>query len=138
MFIEPSLTITENGLARKIIPDLVICNTREVIGVIELKYTPRGHPRYAKDVASLAAIAKCREGIIISNDRYRGLAVNDKEYSLSKHILFVWAGVHAPRINGLNSDGSQLYSEAYEELKGCCVELHAETSLYASPKVYER
>jgi hypothetical protein len=138
MFIEPGIVIAENGSTRKIIPDLVICNTREVIGVIELKYRPRGNPAYAKDVDSLAAVARCRDGITIANDRFRGQAVDETVYSLSKHILFVWAGVHAPVSANAGFGADSLYSDGYEELNGCFIELHAETSQNATPKLYER
>jgi hypothetical protein len=41
LFIEPSLTIRGRSGVKRIIPDIVICNTREVISVVELKYLPR-------------------------------------------------------------------------------------------------
>jgi hypothetical protein len=134
MFIEPTIAITENGSKYNVIPDLVICNTKEVIGVIELKYRPRGNPVYSKDIDSLAVIARHREGITISNDRYRGQAMDETEYRLSKHILFVWAGIHAP----VGFDSGTLYSAGRDELNGCFIELHAETSQNALPTLYKR
>ena len=41
MFIEPGLVFENDGENNKLIPDLVICNKKEVIGIIELKYLPR-------------------------------------------------------------------------------------------------
>ena len=95
MFIEPNITFKTNKGMRRIIPDLVICNTKEVIRVIELKYGPRAKPKYAKDIRNLSRIAKHRADITISNARYQGVTVDGKRYCLSDNILFVLAGVHA-------------------------------------------
>src|SRR5512139_4141744 len=77
MFIEPHVAVrTENGTV-SLLPDLVICNSRQVIGVIELKYQPRTTPSYAKDINSLATLATHREGITFQNERYRGEVADD-------------------------------------------------------------
>jgi len=34
----------------KLIPDIVVCNTRAVISVIELKYLPRAQPKHSQDI----------------------------------------------------------------------------------------
>ena len=139
MFIEPCMTIKTNGRTGKIFPDLVICSTRDVIGVIELKYLPRATPNYKKDIKSLSTIAKHREHITISNERFRGRAVDEKIYGLSKSILFVWAGVHAGG-NSITSNQiyESLYSTGYKELEGCFIELHAETNKNSAPRIYKR
>jgi hypothetical protein len=94
IFIEPPIKInTRNGMA-KLFPDIVICNTRYVISVIELKYLPRGQLKFIKDIQNLALIAKHRKQISISNSRFRGAAADIREYSLSNNILFVWASIH--------------------------------------------
>jgi hypothetical protein len=41
VFIEPNIQ-TSCGKTR--FPDVVICNGQKVIGIVELKYTPRGRP----------------------------------------------------------------------------------------------
>jgi hypothetical protein len=76
-------------------PDLVICNTKEVIGIVELKYQPRGKPNWPKDLQTFDFIVKNRDQIYVSNARYRGIIADDREYPLAKDILFVWAGIHA-------------------------------------------
>ncbi|WP_157657471.1 hypothetical protein [Burkholderia ubonensis] len=45
VFIEPTLSL--NGSVIR--PDMVICNAREVICVLELKYVPRGRADTTKD-----------------------------------------------------------------------------------------
>lgn len=137
MFIEPGLMISTNGETTRCFPDLVICNTKEVIGVIELKYQPRGKPYYKKDIDSLSRIARHRKRITISNQRFRGRPNDETIYSLSKHILFVWAGVHA-NTNEFDKDLAPLYSTGYRGLKDCFIELHAETDSNSSPKIYYR
>lgn len=140
MFIEPCIIIKARKEIKRLFPDLVICNTKEVIGVIELKYQPRGGPNYLKDITTLSNIAKHRKFISISNERFRGQFVEERIYGLSKNILFVWAGIHTAA-NPINNDSLPLlplYSAGYNELKDCFIELHAETSLDSLPKIYSR
>ncbi len=66
IFIEPNLKIGE--MIRY--PDLVVCNTREVIAVIELKYTPRALPRTAKDFETLRWVSEADGEAIIANERF--------------------------------------------------------------------
>lgn len=72
LFIEPNISIRVGDRLIKLIPDIVVCNTREVISVIELKYLPRTLPIYNKDIKSLSLIAENRHQITIANDRFRG------------------------------------------------------------------
>lgn len=127
IFIEPEITITVRGNVKKIIPDIVICNTREVIGIIELKYLPRVHPQFSKDINSLSMLAKHRGGIKISNKRFRGKPVDNTIYTFSKNILFVWAGVHTVPDLKIPIDNA---------LTGCFLELHALTIDNGNPKIY--
>jgi hypothetical protein len=139
IFIEPCIVIKTSTATIRVFPDLVICNTREVIGVLELKYKPRAGPEYRKDIASLAIIAKHRDSIVVSNQRFRGQPVNETIYALSQNILFVWAGVHAITSSAnKNNPIYPLYSAGYDELQGCFVELHAETNVNSLPKIYAR
>lgn len=51
MFIEPKLKATVAALDGQVkpefrFPDIVICNTREVIGIVEVKYLPRAKPNW--------------------------------------------------------------------------------------------
>lgn len=134
LFIEPGITIeTENGVKR-LIPDIVVCNSREVISVIELKYVPLVKPRYKKDIESLSLIAESRHAIKIENKRYRGPGEGSIRYSLSKNILFVWAGVHAKE----SSESNKLYSVGHDSLNSCYMQLHAETKTNSKPRVFQR
>ncbi len=40
IFIEPTLVVGHSNIVRK--PDIVICNSRSIVGVVELKYKPTG------------------------------------------------------------------------------------------------
>lgn len=130
VFTEPTLSVD----GRKIIPDLVVCNSRSVIAVIELKYLPRGRPRYAKDIQNLALLAEHREKVVMSDARFRGVGHRVKAYPFARHILFVWAGVHA-RAKALPTN---LYSDGHPLLDGCFMELHAETAKEGPPTVFYR
>lgn len=134
LFIEPSLTIRSSSGTKKVFPDIVICNTREVISVVELKYLPRAKPKYQKDIDSLAMIARYRKKITIANDRFRGSERDATVYSLSKSILFVWAGVHAEE----KTDEQALFSAGKRSLNNCYLQLHAVTQKDETPKVFRR
>lgn len=101
MFIEPHLKVTTSTVDGQVAqecryPDIVICNTREVIGIVEIKYLPRAQPNWKKDSQTFSWIHNNRDKIVIQNIRHRGVAADDREYRLSKDVLFVWAGVHRP------------------------------------------
>jgi hypothetical protein len=94
MFIEPGLSIT--GEQRQIrYPDLVICDTREVIGIVELKYQPRARPSWQKDLSTFGWIIENRDHVSVTNARFRGVAADARSYPLAADVLYVWAGVHA-------------------------------------------
>lgn len=128
------MRISTNGEVKKIIPDIVVCNTREVISVIELKYSPRVRPTYRKDLQNLALIADNKNEISIANERFRGPEKDSSQYWLSKNILFVWAGVHAEEKSGVDC----LYSAPYRSLDDCYIELHAVTNSNSKPNIYMR
>jgi hypothetical protein len=120
---------TQNG-KKKIYPDIVVCNTKQVISVIELKYLPRTNPSYKKDIKKLALIAKNRKQITIANVRFRGTEKDSRQYTLSNSILFVWAGIHKKQTNYF------LYSKGHKSLEKCYLQLHAATELITNPKIY--
>jgi hypothetical protein len=126
------MTIRNRNEVKRIYPDIVVCNSRQVIAVVELKYLPRTVPRYKKDIDNLDFIAKHRSAISISNQRFRGHKTDDRDYELSKQILFVWAGVHAAHRDG---DG-HLFAEGYNQLKDCYLQLHAATHVNQDSDVY--
>lgn len=130
MFIEPGLVIVKDsahGRERTVrVPDLVICNSVEVIGVVEIKYQPRGKPNYAKDLKTLAWIAENGQEFAIANDRFRGKAVDSHKYKMSKSVVYVWAGVHRD---------SEVFLPVPENLKSNFLELHAITNKDGDPMV---
>jgi hypothetical protein len=111
-----------------------VCNSKEIISIIELKYSPRAQPKYEKDIQKLSSIAKHRHQITMVSERFRGTRDN-KKYALSDKILFVWAGVHAKEKSGRNRFSNL---ESKEFLKGCFIEWHAETQKGSDPKVFKR
>ena len=135
LFIEPGIVIDmkKDGLKR-LIPDIVVCNRKDVIAVIELKYLPRVQPKYKKDINSLSLIAKNRRKISIANDRFKGSEKDANKYALSKNVLFVWAGVHAKQRVETNA----LFSAGHKALDGCYLQLHAVTESNSEPTVFQR
>lgn len=126
MFIEPKLKATVEALDGQVnpefrFPDIVICNTKEVIGIVEVKYLPRAKPNWQKDLNTFSWINTNRDQIVIQNIRYRGVTVDDREYPLSEDVLFVWAGVHA-------LSGIDLAKHINPELSRHFLALHAETT----------
>lgn len=132
LFIEPAMSIQTKQGKKKIFPDIVVCNTKQVISVIELKYLPRTQPKYKRDIMKLASIAENRKKISIANVRFRGTEKDSRKYTLSKNILFVWAGIHSKEKPIKNT----LYSNGYKSLENCYLQLHAETEFNSNPKVF--
>ena len=127
MFIEPCMSVP--GLGRQVrYPDLVICNSREVIGIIELKYQPRARPKWHKDVDTFHFLATHRETISISNTRFRGTVADARLYPLANDVLFVWAGVHTACDLMLNEHVDPLLAPHF-------MSLHAETQLSGPPNL---
>lgn len=138
MFIEPHLTISTSDHSKRYYPDIVICNTKQVIGVVELKYEPRKLPSLKKDMGSLRDISANREHLSITNKRFRGRSIDERRYDLPSNVLFVWAGVHRTPADSFSSPKTPLMSEGIDELRGCFLELHAETSSNGNPNVFSR
>lgn len=119
MFIEPALTI-RGATAQVRYPDLVICNSRAVIGIVELKYLPRAQPAWQKDIETFRWIIRHKSELAVSNVRFRGEDVDARRYPVSEDVLYVWAGIHAP----CHID---LRESAGPEFASCFLALHAET-----------
>lgn len=124
LFIEPTIVTNTSGSdgttsKNKRTPDIVICNSREIIAVLELKYQPRAKPTYKKDLETLALISKARDEVAISNNRFRGIKSDARTYKLSSSVLYVWAGIH--------SDAHVLICPP-EEISSSFLELHAITT----------
>ncbi len=87
VFIEPNIQ-TSCGKTR--FPDVVICNSQKVIGIVELKYTPRGRPNTEKDLETLSLTTS--ESFEISNERYQGPQKNPRKiYSIADDAIMCWA-----------------------------------------------
>jgi hypothetical protein len=127
LFIEPTLRAPfDDGKldgADLRYPDLVICNAKEVIGIVELKYQPLAEPSWKKDLETFTWILDNREHISVQNLslRYRGVEMDSRVYPLAKDVLFVWAGVH-------KSWSESLQSHIDERIGKHFLELHAETN----------
>ena len=91
IFIEPKMSFP-NGQRRH--PDLVICDSKSIIGIVEFKYVPRGRPTHAKDFETLQLAVKHADSLKISNDRFRGVVADDRSYSLSPTAVLCWAAIY--------------------------------------------
>ncbi|MBT8396482.1 MAG: hypothetical protein KJN92_05935 [Gemmatimonadetes bacterium] len=135
MFIEPQLKCEPGKSSSQATtvkyPDLVVCNTRSVIGIIELKYRPKGKPAWEKDIETMKWVAANRKKLSVQNKRYKGVGVDGRIYPMSPYVLFVWAGIHA------KSD-VEVSDHISKRLQGCFLELHAETSRNRQPKVWSK
>jgi len=109
----------------------VVCNSRTVIGIIELKYQPKVQPQWQKDLDTMEWAAANREGLSVQNKRYKGIETDGRTYPLSPHTLFVWAGIHAKTDSEINGNLS-------DRLTGGFMELHAETRANEAPEVWTR
>lgn len=110
LFVEPRLE-SEDGNS-VVLPDVLICNARRIVGAIELKYAPRVAAAWEKDMNTLAGLAKRSgaTGLKIGNKRYLGPTGKlIKEYEIAEDALFVWASVSAKELN-------------YEEAPACLKE----------------
>lgn len=95
IFIEPSVRIEDPKIYKK--PDLLICNRQSIIGIVELKYVPRGRPSYQKDLETLNNLTENRLKFVVSNKRYLGPRKDAKEYSLAQDAVLCWAAVYSGR-----------------------------------------
>ncbi len=95
LFIEPRVSMPGSDdpkYARH--PDIVICHTRKIIGIVEIKYLPRTRAKFKKDLLTLDWLLEGQVDVALSNDRYRGPRAVHKGYSLAGDAVYCWAGVH--------------------------------------------
>jgi hypothetical protein len=129
VFVEPRIMLDEG---HRIHPDLLVCNSREVIGAIELKYQPNVPPRFLKDFATLDALAEGCTSIRLENRRYRGPGRGELGFQLSANPLFVWAGVYrSPRQDIRPTDPTAIDPSQL-------MVLHAVTRVDDEPKLFAR
>jgi hypothetical protein len=75
-------------------PDVVVCDGNNfVVGVIELKYTPRMCPDVHKDLSSLRASLKT--DVTLALDRYHGPMERQTAYAVAGDAVSCWAGIYA-------------------------------------------
>ncbi|MCY4745674.1 hypothetical protein NYO99_11885 [Pelomonas sp. UHG3] len=95
IYVEPRIRLPKEGRldSRTIIPDLVVCNDRSVIAVIELKFSPKGAPGSAKDFASFERMSIQHDLVKVQHTRWFGEKPVSKPYPFANSVLFVWAAV---------------------------------------------
>lgn len=131
LFIEPNFSVRSKGVIRRLVPDIVICNSREVIAVVEIKYLPRANPKFDKDVESLNLLSKHRAQLSVSNIRFSGQKQDAREYGFSSDMLFVWASIHKQAPVG----GYESIARGKRHLNGCFMQLAAETREESAPLI---
>lgn len=126
IFIEPNI-VTNCGKNR--FPDVVICNSQKVIGIVELKYTPRGKPGIAKDLETLGFGAN--ESLEIVNKRYHGPKKDDlKNYTVATDAVLCWAGIYkGERIDLKSIATEQRFQDRF-------LQMHGVTNKNDSPKIW--
>jgi hypothetical protein len=92
LFIEPCVSLVAANASRH--PDVVICNSQRVIGIVELKYLPRARPKFKKDLQTLELFAASSGEVKITNDRYLGIIRGSRSYLLAPDAILCWAGVY--------------------------------------------
>lgn len=93
LFIEPRVIV--HGGEGRLHPDILVCNSREVIGIVELKYQPMRSPSWEKDFRSLESVGWSAAEIEVDNPRYKGPNRGERAFAIARSPLFVWAGVYA-------------------------------------------
>lgn len=118
LFVEPTVRLSDGSIVR---PDMMICNAREVICVLELKYVPRGKADTSKDMNSISSIARA-SGLSVALERYRGPELPPLSFDISRTVLFAWAGIHC----GDSEPAPEWEHPAFKE--HYFLEMHAVTS----------
>jgi len=91
LFVEPTVIFAADDVR---CPNLVICNSQRIIGVVEFKYAPRTFAEYSKDIDTLHRFVQHADAIVLSNERFRGEG-SPKSYSLADDAVLCWAAVYA-------------------------------------------
>lgn len=127
IFVEPKVSATNIPKSRY--PDVVICNTERVIGVVELKYAPRAVAKYEKDKDTFEFVAEHSNNLTISNDRFLGITTDNRKYPLASDAILCWAGVYCgPAIN--------LHDKILPPLRARLLQLDAITAKNEIPIIY--
>ncbi|MGB3424382.1 MAG: hypothetical protein WBF84_05035 [Castellaniella sp.] len=101
IFVEPPFKIlNEDKEVELYIPDIVICSARKIIGIVELKYAPRGKPKFKPDIRKLCHFfAHRKEDIELRDERYLG-PTKPSTFRFSRDLLLVYAAVYDGALDG--------------------------------------
>ncbi|MFY3134242.1 hypothetical protein ACOTF1_24670 [Achromobacter ruhlandii] len=147
IFVQPRIKLPGDGVNGKktVVPDIVVCNSRSIIGVIELKYGPRTRPNTKKDLDSLQVLAQLNLGsdVEIKNERFLGKGPGVRtQYSLARDVLWVWAGVYCGDLGSYTpEDGTKnsfICDARDDKFRRSFIALHAETSKSGAVKVFAK
>jgi hypothetical protein len=88
LLVQPKLVLRD-GTRRH--PDIVVCNRDRVIGIIELKFAPKGNPRATRDHEKFRRLAACKN-LSVHRERWAG-PQQLKSFPVAKDVLFVWGAI---------------------------------------------
>lgn len=128
LFVEPKVSVNDGK--NRVHPDILVCNSREVIGIVELKYQPRTRPSYTKDFQSLESLHREGDQIEVVNGRYSGPNRGGKRFAIAGDPLFVWAGVYTVPYRTIPEHSPS------EGIAGNLLVLHAVAHPEAPPELY--
>jgi hypothetical protein len=116
IFVEPTVILP--GCQKRCYPDLVICNSQRVIGVVEFKYTPRTLPDTMKDFDTLRFISEAvGQELTINNNRHRGPS-EVRHYQVANDAVLCWAAIHTDQKTlKIEPDQTNPLSKRYLELR---------------------
>lgn len=126
IFIEPNM---QTSCSQTRFPDVVICNSQKIIGIVELKYTPRGRPNTAKDLETLSLTTS--ESFEIKNERYHGPKNKLlKNFSVANDAIMCWAAIYTgERIDLTASAKERKFGDRF-------LQLHGLTNSKAHPEIW--
>ena len=92
IYVEPTF-VGQQGRLR--VPDLAICHAGQLIGVVMLRYLPRGAPEVEKDLTTLRSFGGAGRDLLLSQERYLGPGDEvQRLYVLAPDPVLCWAGVY--------------------------------------------
>ncbi|HEX7638465.1 MAG TPA: hypothetical protein VF457_08725 [Burkholderiaceae bacterium] len=131
LYLEPELVRRSDGARRY--PDVAICDEGErIIGLVELKYTPRVGPIIDKDVQSLKWYLDAEVSFL--PERYLGPIAAPGQHQVAHDAVLCWAGIYANDGTGARlrdaADAVSLPANSFLQLHALThPELHAMTRL---------
>ncbi|MEX1232203.1 MAG: hypothetical protein WEB58_18300 [Planctomycetaceae bacterium] len=127
IFIEPCFRDAQGSRS----PDMVICDSQNIIGIIELKYMPRKPPKYKKDLRTLNWFVESADTVVLSNHRYFGIDTFPMQnYKVADDAVLCWGGVYCgPRVKIEEHELARSLGSRF-----LC--LHAVTSAEQAPEIF--